>query len=136
MYVGAFKPQVFWHKEGPLTGIDCSWQERKETVLWTGEIIFNTIFLAEMMIKIIARGFLLHKHAYLRDALNWLDFVVVVSGTISVIMDMVSIPTSSMTQVGIQIRNTTVLTCTIMQVVNKYTCNWREICSRMRQCNG
>ena len=27
-----------------------------------------------MVLKIFARGFVLHKHAYLRDPWNWLDF--------------------------------------------------------------
>jgi hypothetical protein len=99
LYVGAFQPQMFWHQDGPLVGVDCRWQDSKEAVLWTGEIVFTIIFLVEMIIKIIARGFFMHKHAYLRDALNWLDFIVVVSGTISVLMDMLSLPKSSISQV-------------------------------------
>jgi hypothetical protein len=30
--------------------------------------------LAQMVLKIFARGFIMHKHAYLRDPWNWLDF--------------------------------------------------------------
>lgn len=99
LYVGAFQPQMFWHQDGPLVGVDCRWQDSKEAVLWTGEIVFTIIFLVEMIIKIIARGFFMNKHAYLRDTLNWLDFIVVVSGTISVLMDMLSLPKSSISQV-------------------------------------
>lgn len=33
-----------------------------------------------MFLKIIGRGFALHKYAYLRNAWNWLDFLVVVLG--------------------------------------------------------
>ena len=100
LFVGAFQPQMFWHENGPLVGVDCSGQDSKESVLWTGEIIFTLVFLVEMIIKIIARGFFMHKHAYLRDALNWLDFIVVLSGTISLLMDVASIPPSSISQVS------------------------------------
>ena len=31
-----------------------------------------------MMLKIFALGFVLHRHAYLRDYWNWLDFIVVI----------------------------------------------------------
>ena len=33
-----------------------------------------------MVLKIFAQGLIFHKNAYLRDAWNWLDFVVVVTG--------------------------------------------------------
>lgn len=38
---------------------------------------FTGIYTVESVIKIIARGFILAKFTYLRDAWNWLDFVVV-----------------------------------------------------------
>jgi hypothetical protein len=41
---------------------------------------FTIIFLLEAIIKIIAMGFVLHKHAYLRDAWNIIDFIIVVTG--------------------------------------------------------
>ena len=53
-----------------------------------------------MIIKIIARGFIMHKHAYLSDVLNWLDFVVVISGTISVLSDLMDLPKNSVSQVA------------------------------------
>ena len=33
-----------------------------------------------MFLKILAQGFILHYNAYLRDAWNWLDFIVVITG--------------------------------------------------------
>jgi hypothetical protein len=33
-----------------------------------------------MIIKVIAKGFLLHRYSYLRSPWNWLDFVVIASG--------------------------------------------------------
>ena len=51
-------------------------------------ILFDTAFLLcfslEMACKVTARGFFWHKHAYLRDTNNWLDFIVVVTGILSV----------------------------------------------------
>ena len=40
---------------------------------------FAIIFLLEAIIKILAMGFILHKHAYLRDAWNILDFIIVIT---------------------------------------------------------
>jgi|SouAtlMetagenome_1021521.scaffolds.fasta_scaffold67418_2 hypothetical protein len=98
LYVGAVQPQTS-SEVNPLVGIDCSSQNQLEAVLWTGEIVFTIIFLLEMIVKIIARGFFAHPHAYLRDRLNWLDFIVVVSGTISVMLTWMALPPSNFTQV-------------------------------------
>ena len=38
------------------------------------------IFTMEMIVKILADGFILHKGSYLRNAWNIMDFIVVVSG--------------------------------------------------------
>jgi len=40
--------------------------------------IFTVIYTLEALIKCIARGFILEKYTFLRDAWNWLDFVVIV----------------------------------------------------------
>ena len=42
--------------------------------------IFTIAFAVEMCLKIFAQGMIIHTNAYLRDAWNWLDFVVVVTG--------------------------------------------------------
>jgi len=39
--------------------------------------IFTAIYTAEGLTKILARGFILANFTFLRDAWNWLDFVVV-----------------------------------------------------------
>ncbi|KAG5346938.1 SCN60 protein, partial [Acromyrmex charruanus] len=44
------------------------------------ELIFLAIYTAEMVIKSIAKGFILNKYTYLRNPWNWLDFVVITSG--------------------------------------------------------
>jgi hypothetical protein len=38
------------------------------------------IFTVEMVVKILADGFILHKGSYLRNPWNIMDFIVVVSG--------------------------------------------------------
>eukprot|EP00397_Hematodinium_sp_SG-2012_P000464 GEMP01000464.1.p1 GENE.GEMP01000464.1~~GEMP01000464.1.p1 ORF type:complete len:1850 (+),score=300.04 GEMP01000464.1:241-5790(+) len=47
------------------------------------ESVFMVAFILEMIIKIIAIGFFMHPFSYLRDAWNWLDFIVVLSGVMS-----------------------------------------------------
>jgi len=39
--------------------------------------VFTAIYTCEGIVKILARGFILNGFHYLRDAWNWLDFVVV-----------------------------------------------------------
>ncbi|XP_031560094.1 sodium channel protein 1 brain-like isoform X2 [Actinia tenebrosa] len=49
------------------------------------EFVFAAIYTAEMLLKIVGRGFALHQYAYLRNAWNWLDFSVVVLGYITML---------------------------------------------------
>ncbi|CAF2018504.1 unnamed protein product [Rotaria magnacalcarata] len=42
------------------------------------EYIVTAIYTVEVLIKCIARGFVLEKHTFLRDPWNWLDFLVIV----------------------------------------------------------
>lgn len=49
------------------------------------EYVFAAIYTVEMILKIIAKGFCMHKFAYLRDPWNWLDFVVVILGYITLL---------------------------------------------------
>ena len=44
------------------------------------EAVFMAIFSVEMVTKIMADGFILHKGSYLRNPWNIMDFIVVVSG--------------------------------------------------------
>lgn len=44
------------------------------------EAYFLGIFCVEASLKIIALGFVLHKHSYLRNIWNIMDFFVVVTG--------------------------------------------------------
>lgn len=63
--------------------LDCSnWEQLRDTLLGA-EYTFTILFTMEMVVKIVARGFIMHKHAYLRDSWNWIDFVVVLASLIS-----------------------------------------------------
>lgn len=46
------------------------------------EIYLLAIFVVEAGLKIVTRGFILHPDAYLRNAWNILDFIVVVTGSV------------------------------------------------------
>lgn len=45
------------------------------------------IYTAEMIIKSIAKGFIVNKYSYLRNPWNWLDFVVITSGYATIGME-------------------------------------------------
>ncbi|XP_031566038.1 sodium channel protein type 2 subunit alpha-like isoform X2 [Actinia tenebrosa] len=49
------------------------------------EYVFAAIYTLEMIVKIIAKGLCMHKFAYLRDPWNWLDFVVVILGYVTLV---------------------------------------------------
>ena len=44
------------------------------------EIVFMVVFTTEMLTKILALGFMLHKGSYMRNPWNFMDFFVVTSG--------------------------------------------------------
>ena len=46
-------------------------------------MIFLGIYTAEMIIKIVAQGFIVDGFSYLRSSWNWLDLIVIVSGFLS-----------------------------------------------------
>lgn len=52
------------------------WNQRLETV---GHV-FTILFTIEMILKILSQGFVVHRNAYLRDAWNSLDLIVVFTG--------------------------------------------------------
>lgn len=47
------------------------------------EIFFTISFALEALLKIIASGFILERGCYLRDAWNWLDFIVVITAVLA-----------------------------------------------------
>ena len=57
---------------------DESYQSDWNSVLDQADIVFTIIFLIECVIKILAMGFIRHKNAYLKDAWNWMDFLIVI----------------------------------------------------------
>ncbi|XP_054090096.1 sodium channel protein 60E [Zeugodacus cucurbitae] len=65
---------------------NCIFLAMTETVE-EAEYIFLAIYSIEMVIKIVAKGFLLNKYTYLRNPWNWLDFVVITSGYATIGME-------------------------------------------------
>ncbi|CAD8071678.1 unnamed protein product [Paramecium sonneborni] len=66
---------------------DYSWRETNLEAPnnWTDsfEYLFTAIFIIEFFLKVIAMGFLFDKQTYLRDGWNFIDFIVVITGIIS-----------------------------------------------------
>lgn len=55
------------------------------------EPLFSYAFTIECVLKILGMGFILDNGSYLRDAWNWLDFIVVVSSLLTAIPQMQSV---------------------------------------------
>ena len=47
------------------------------TTWLTARLIFTAIYTFESATKVMGRGFILEPFSYLRDAWNWLDFIVI-----------------------------------------------------------
>ncbi|XP_078490503.1 sodium channel protein type 4 subunit alpha B-like [Ciona intestinalis] len=54
------------------------------------EHIFTAIYTIEAAVKIVGRGFVLHRFSYLRDPWNWLDFIVIIAAYVLVIISQTS----------------------------------------------
>lgn len=52
---------------------------------------FTIVFTLECLTKVVAMGFALDEGSYLRDAWNWLDFIVVISSLLTEIPQMKSV---------------------------------------------
>ncbi|XP_019621227.1 PREDICTED: sodium channel protein type 2 subunit alpha-like isoform X2 [Branchiostoma belcheri] len=52
------------------------------------EYVFTGIYSFEMIVKILARGFILEPFTYLRDAWNWLDFIVILLAYVTMFVDL------------------------------------------------
>ncbi|XP_035829755.1 sodium channel protein 1 brain [Aplysia californica] len=50
------------------------------------EYLFLAIYTLECIVKVISRGFCLNKHTYLRDPWNWLDFVVILTAFLTILV--------------------------------------------------
>ena len=65
--------------------------ENPDSDIWRNRIVhscepfFTAAFTLEAMLKIVSMGFIMHKKSYLRDAWNWLDFVVVITSLLSIL---------------------------------------------------
>ena len=57
----------------------------KQAILHSCEMVFLTIFTAEMFVRVVAYGLVLHRSAYLRDPWCQLDVVTVVAGWLPIV---------------------------------------------------
>ncbi|XP_021360506.1 sodium channel protein 1 brain-like isoform X2 [Mizuhopecten yessoensis] len=62
----------------------------KSAAAETAEYVFLGIYTIELVVKCIARGFILYRFTYLRDPWNWLDFIVIVSAYITIFIQAAS----------------------------------------------
>uniref|UniRef100_A0A1I7XSX5 Voltage-dependent L-type calcium channel subunit alpha n=1 Tax=Heterorhabditis bacteriophora TaxID=37862 RepID=A0A1I7XSX5_HETBA len=65
--------------------------DSKNTILEQIEYLFIVVFTIECVLKVVALGFLFHPGAYLRNAWNILDFIIVVIGLVSTILSRMNI---------------------------------------------
>ena len=59
---------------------DLDTSDSRNRAVEDSEVIFTALFATEMVLKIIAMGFVLGKGTYIRDPWNVLDFIVVAAG--------------------------------------------------------
>eukprot|EP01063_Lacrimia_lanifica_P012719 TRINITY_DN19407_c0_g1_i1.p1 TRINITY_DN19407_c0_g1~~TRINITY_DN19407_c0_g1_i1.p1 ORF type:complete len:1934 (+),score=511.02 TRINITY_DN19407_c0_g1_i1:149-5950(+) len=55
--------------------------------LYVSEIVFQSLFTVEVLVKIVALGFVIHPHAYLRTGWNRIDFLIVVAGFLGFVFE-------------------------------------------------
>ncbi|CAF4103833.1 unnamed protein product, partial [Rotaria sordida] len=55
------------------------------------EYVFTAIYTLEVLIKCIARGFILEKYTFLRDPWNWLDFIVIILAYVTFFINLANI---------------------------------------------
>ncbi|XP_073325677.1 LOW QUALITY PROTEIN: voltage-dependent L-type calcium channel subunit alpha-1D [Pagrus major] len=68
--------------------------------LETVEYAFLIIFTIETFLKIIAYGLVMHQNSYVRNGWNMLDFVIVIVGLFSVVLEMITKDADSGSQSG------------------------------------
>ncbi|MEQ2210575.1 Voltage-dependent L-type calcium channel subunit alpha-1D, partial [Xenoophorus captivus] len=66
----------------------------------TVEYAFLIIFTIETFLKIIAYGLVMHQNSYVRNGWNMLDFVIVIVGLFSVVLEMITKDADSGGQTG------------------------------------
>lgn len=62
-------------------------QKEKSSYMNVIENLFLALYTIEMIIKILSKGFVFNKGAYLRDAFNVMDFVIVMSAYLTIFQE-------------------------------------------------
>lgn len=81
-----FYDHAVFHSQSPLT-FSFHYPQFFSLFRISSRYIFLAIYSCEMVIKVIAKGFVLNKYTYLRNPWNWLDFVVITSGYATIGME-------------------------------------------------
>eukprot|EP00939_MAST-03C_sp_MAST-3C-sp1_P002275 g2275.t1 len=63
---------------------DCD--EPSEATFYVFDTFFTCLFFVEMVVKMLGFGLLVAPDGYFRDVWNWLDFLIVVEGTLSIFL--------------------------------------------------
>ena len=66
--------------------------ENDSTLLLAIDNITTGVFVIECLMKIIAKGFIVHQDTYLRESWNQLDFLIVVTSVITSVIEQMNIP--------------------------------------------
>ena len=72
---------IFLAMDDPLKG-----ESETPEFMKVSDDIFQYLYTAEMVVKIVSLGFILNTGSYLRDAWNILDFVIIASGYMSMFL--------------------------------------------------
>ncbi|XP_067349069.1 sodium channel protein type 4 subunit alpha B-like isoform X2 [Channa argus] len=56
--------------------------------IMTTELVFIAVYTVEVIVKVMARGFCIRRFAFLRDPWNWLDFMVIITGFLTLYVDL------------------------------------------------
>ena len=70
-----------------MLAIDDPLSNSTNTVIDDIDLTFLVLYTIEMCLKIIGHGFFFNKGAYLRDAWNILDFIIIVTAYIPYLVD-------------------------------------------------
>ena len=67
---------VFIAAADPLAGDN----EGRNQWLTRADVYFLVLFSLELLLRVVAMGFVMDKNSYLRDPWNWLDLIIVIMG--------------------------------------------------------
>ena len=67
-------------------GDECTGSGTEQSIFCIAEKVFTYLYIIEMVLKIAGMGFIMKSDSYLRDGWNQLDFVIVMSSILEIIL--------------------------------------------------